>query len=136
MKEIIQHKISTFLQKEVPQLQAIYIFGSIADGNIRSESDVDIAILSASKLTKTSVFKLQSKLELALNKDVDLVDLKESSEVFQAQIISTGKRIYTDANLLMEVELFEDRVFQAYIYLKENIQPILKGIKSTGQIYN
>jgi predicted nucleotidyltransferase len=130
-----QQKITLHLTSKLPQLQAIYLFGSESAGEAKSDSDIDIAILSKSNIAKHDLFTLQSELELLLNKDVDLVNLRTCSEVFQAQVIYKGSRIYNHKESLKEVELFEDRVFQSYLYLKENIRPILEETKNSGQIY-
>jgi predicted nucleotidyltransferase len=50
----------------------IYIFGSIAHGEVRTDSDIDIAIKGC---PKDIFFKLLGTLLITLNHSVDLIDL-------------------------------------------------------------
>ncbi len=43
--------IVDILKKHIPQLQAIYLFGSQKDGTATMESDIDIAYLSTQPLS-------------------------------------------------------------------------------------
>jgi hypothetical protein len=68
-----------------------------------------------------------------LNRDVDIVDLLQASTVMQAQIIYTGKKIFSaDEN---ESAFFETYVFSDYIYLSEQRRGIFEDIQQRGSIY-
>ncbi|QEP42900.1 nucleotidyltransferase domain-containing protein [Ectothiorhodospiraceae bacterium BW-2] len=49
-------QISSRLQSIVPQLQAIYLFGSRADGSARSDSDWDLAILTPRSIAPVALW--------------------------------------------------------------------------------
>ncbi|WP_294706016.1 nucleotidyltransferase domain-containing protein [uncultured Fusobacterium sp.] len=72
----------------------IYIFGSYASGKLRKESDIDIAFFSLNKLSSFDIFLCAQEISLQLKREVDLIDLKNSSTVFQNQVVRTGKVIY------------------------------------------
>ena len=55
--------------------QRPFIFGSLANGNATSNSDVDIAIWIDEKPTGEKAFDIKSEISLITKKDVDLVDL-------------------------------------------------------------
>ncbi len=52
--------------------QQVYVFGSIAEGHVRPDSDIDFAVRGCpAKL----FFKLQGRLLLELRRSADLIDL-------------------------------------------------------------
>lgn len=82
------------LQTKYPRLQAVYLFGSQADGTARSDSDVDLAFLNdAPPVDAVELWNTTQDIAIALNKDVHLIDLRHASEVFRAEIISKSKVI-------------------------------------------
>jgi predicted nucleotidyltransferase len=54
----------------------VYVFGSAARGNVAKANDIDIAI---SGLAPELFFKVMGKIQMALSKPVDLVDLDEDN---------------------------------------------------------
>ncbi|KHF26794.1 Nucleotidyltransferase domain protein [Anoxybacillus sp. BCO1] len=81
--------------KDAVSPYVIYLFGSAATGHVRPDSDIDIAFLSDKRsLDHYERFMLAQQSAERLQRDVDLIDLKQASTVFQAQIVSSGKVIY------------------------------------------
>src|SRR5687767_14833687 len=82
-----------------PDTQAIYLFGSYGTKNEWPDSDVDIALLLPPDQAKASrmlaMSPLCSDLGSLLEKPVDLINLREVSTVFQKEIITADRRIYT-----------------------------------------
>jgi predicted nucleotidyltransferase len=91
----------------------IIVFGSFANGKTHKESDIDLAFYPKERLLSSfEVFRLAQELADILKMDVDLVDITQAFAVFQAQIFSTGKVIYSnDETLRMN---FEMRAFSMY----------------------
>jgi predicted nucleotidyltransferase len=91
-------KISAVILKYYPKTQAIYLFGSFAAGQENKNSDVDIAVLlphlEAKKIPNFAMSEVQNELSIMLKKDVDLINLRAVSTVFQIQIIDKGKLIF------------------------------------------
>lgn len=109
------------------------IFGSYAKQTTHEGSDVDIAFYTKKEVTQYEVFIVAQELAAALNKEVDLVNFKDASTVFQAQIYSTGKVIFSnDDELRMRLHA---QAFSMYAKLNEERQPILKKIDENGSIY-
>lgn len=79
--------------KDAVSPYVIYLFGSAATGHVRPDSDIDIAFLS-DKRSLDQRFMLAQQSAERLQRNVDLIDLKQASTVFQAQIVSSGKVIY------------------------------------------
>ncbi len=70
------------------EAEFIYIFGSYASGLQNSQSDIDIAFYSKKAYSSYDIFILAQKLSSELGREIDLVQMKESSTVFQKEIIS------------------------------------------------
>ena len=103
--------------RDFPSAQAIYLFGSYARGEQHTRSDIDLAVL------------LPVDIALALAKqarrDVDLVNLRLVSTVFQNEIIHTGVLLYcSDEPARQEFEML---ALSAYIKLSEESARISCG---------
>lgn len=111
----------------------VYLFGSAARNELRKDSDIDIAYLSDVRLSQYENFMVAQELADIFKMDVDLINLKESSTVFRAQVVGTGRRIYcSDENRRM---YFEMRAFKEYALLNEERHNILEGIDERGSVY-
>lgn len=74
----IQEKVSPIANKY--QLSEVYLFGSYARGNATERSDVDLAFESPVVISYFDIFKIESELEEALGKEVDLVPIVQLSD--------------------------------------------------------
>ena len=129
MEELIIRHLHTAL----PSLRAVYLFGSVVTEHFTEDSDIDIAVLTSEPMDALLRWKLIRQLAIALNRDVDLVDLSTASTVMQFQVVSTGERIFTvDATAM---EWWELKVYQLYLTLNDDRKPILEAIQQTGRIY-
>ncbi|GGJ66711.1 putative nucleotidyltransferase [Anoxybacillus voinovskiensis] len=121
--------------KDAVSPSVIYLFGSVATGHVRYDSDIDIAFLSDERsLDHYERFMLAQQLAERLQRDVDLIDLKQASTVFQAQIVSSGKVIYC-ADEQKKAE-YEWRVLKMYAKLNEERAEILRNIVESGSVYD
>ncbi|MCM3597966.1 nucleotidyltransferase domain-containing protein [Metabacillus idriensis] len=128
-----QIQIVNLLREKVsPDL--IYIFGSTVKGTSHKNSDLDIAFLPRSELDEYEIFILAQKLAEQLNIEVDLVNLKKASTVFQGQIITTGSIIYcSDEQLRMNYEM---HALKKYAKLGEERKVIIDKVKESGTVFN
>jgi predicted nucleotidyltransferase len=131
--EIIEKVAIKIITNSFPETEAIYIFGSIAKGAAGENSDIDLAFLSKEKISSVVRFQIQEKIALELNCDVNLIALKEASEVMQFQVVSEGYRIFERNE--KAAEEYEDKVYYLYLDLCELRQPIIDNIKESGSIY-
>lgn len=127
--DLIRHT----LVREIGNLQAIYLFGSLARAEARPDSDVDLGILAHEPLAPERRFDLAQKLAAALGRDVDLVDLRSASAVLRMQVIGRGRPIYRLPEA--EVTHFEDFVFSDYARLNEERAGILEDVARRGSIH-
>ncbi len=81
-----------------PDVQAIYLFGSYGTDDAGGESDVDIALLLPPEDSKRvgwlEMSALRTALESALQRDVDLINLRRVSTVLQKEVVAADCRIY------------------------------------------
>ncbi len=76
-----------------PELRLVIIFGSLASGKARPDSDLDIAVSAARPLTADEKLHLTGDLAEATGRPVDVVDLRTVGEPLLGQILSGGHRI-------------------------------------------
>jgi uncharacterized protein len=119
-------------------VQAIYLFGSYGTDKAWPSSDVDIALLlppdEARCAGHLALGKARVALEQLLGKDVDLINLRRVSTVFQSEIIMAERRIFcADAYAADEFEML---VLSYYQKLNEERADVLaEGLRS-GRFYN
>ena len=121
------------LMKALPDLIAVYRFGSRVSGHGRRDSDLDLAILCPRSLPSWRRYALQQDLAGLLRQDVDLIDLRSVSTVMQMQVISTGEILLTrDEGVRASFEVY---VFSAYARLNEERHGILADVLARGTVY-
>jgi predicted nucleotidyltransferase len=118
----------------LPDVAAVYIFGSTGSKFEHAESDIDLAVLCAKKLMTTEKFAVQEKIAQLLHRDVDLIDLAGASTVLRFQIVSTGKLIFCQNK--QACDFFETLVYSSYIRFNDERREILDDVKKRGRIFN
>lgn len=121
------------VEARVPELTALYVFGSTATGLRRPDSDVDLALLAAAPIRVVERVELQGELSDLVHAHVDLVDLRRASTVFQMQIVSKGAVLVERDPVGRAV--FEDFVFASYARLNEERREILEQVVREGRVY-
>ena len=120
-----------------PTVQGIYLFGSYGTENEWPDSDIDLALLlppkQAEKEKSLGWSQCRFDLEDALSKDVDLLNARQVSTVFQKEIIFGGSLIYC-ANQYA-VDEFEMLTISYYQKLNEERREILEEFYKTGRAY-
>jgi uncharacterized protein len=120
-----------------PTTQAIYLYGSHATGDVRPDSDVDLALLlphtEAKATGSLALSELSTELELLLGCRVDLVNLRQTSTVLQKEVVFKGRRLFCAAP--SAVAEFEMLVLSFYQKLNEERREILEAFFETGRAY-
>jgi hypothetical protein len=94
----------------------------------RADSDVDVAIQFTKKIAPKDLFYAKQELEEIIKKDVDLIDLENSSDVFKYEILMNGKLLFVKNEF--EFDLYKLKVFKEYLELNESRYYIIKRIKN------
>ncbi len=96
MQKIEDIIIHTFRHSALSErIAALYLLGSAAKGTMRSDSDVDIALLPRSGISLSLQERLDvtGSLSLALRREIDLGIVTPQNLIYASQAILTGKRI-------------------------------------------
>ncbi len=78
-----------------PEIQAAYVFGSVATGRVRADSDVDVAVLIDRSIRRSRTLsyrlKLMADLGSALHRsDVEVVILNDAPPLLAHRVLSRG----------------------------------------------
>jgi predicted nucleotidyltransferase len=121
------------LRSRVPGLVAVYVFGSSETGLAHPASDLDLAVLAATRIDAMARWELQGALASSAGRPVDLVDLRSASTVMRMQVVSTGRVLFAPDRA--EVDRFEMYVLADYCRLNEERRAILDDVKRRGRVY-
>ncbi|WP_111413591.1 type VII toxin-antitoxin system MntA family adenylyltransferase antitoxin [Billgrantia lactosivorans] len=75
------------------EIEQVVLFGSLAKGRARPDSDLDLAVEARRPLTSDKKIVLIEALALACSRPVDLVDLKTAGQPLLTQIVTSGVRL-------------------------------------------
>jgi predicted nucleotidyltransferase len=101
-----------------PEIDLAIVFGSVARGDARPDSDLDIAVQTREPLDATAKMRLIEDLACATGRAIDLIDLRTVGEPLLGQILKHGRRIRGDsADMvdLMRRHVFDTEDFLPYV---------------------
>ena len=100
-----------------PGIILAILFGSLAAGRARADSDLDLAVDAGHRLTAGEKLALMNELSERTGRPVDLVDLHAVGEPLLGQILRHGKKLLGGgtcyANLIRR-HLFDQEDFLPY----------------------
>ena len=120
------------LQSWLPDLLAVYGFGSRVQGRARADSDLDMAVLVAGYAEPVVLWQWAGELADVAGCPVDLLDLRAASTVMQYQVITTGVRWWA---LDMQAALFESAILSQKTALDTARAGLLSDIRQRGSVY-
>ncbi|MDZ4104856.1 MAG: nucleotidyltransferase domain-containing protein [Nitrosomonas sp.] len=123
---------SSTLQASLPNLLAIYAFGSRIQGTAQIDSDLDLAVLVAGYAEPLVLWTLAGDLADVAGCPVDLLDLRAASTVMQYQVITTGQRWWTSD---VQAALFEAAILSEKTELDTARAGLLSDIQKRGKVY-
>ena len=132
LSEQCKSKMVSFLKNKFNP-KFIYLFGSFAKGEGREDSDIDLAIYTEEVIDGYTLLIAANHLSFEVNKDVQIVHLKDISTVFAAQIVGTREVLYCEDEKLMAY--YNTKTFKNYAKLNEERKWVLERIEREGKIY-
>ena len=127
-------KLVPVVRQGIPEVRALYVFGSAADGRLRGDSDIDLAVLAAGRVESEILFSLAQACSLLVGREVELVDLRAVPVVFQAQIVGRGRRLEVPCGN-HEADFFENQVLSRYAAFVEERRPVVSEILKRRSIH-
>ena len=123
--------------RHFPETEALYLFGSRMHDELRSGSDLDIAVLLSPARSADAeallAFEVRPELEETVKMPVDCVNLRKVSVVFRKEIIFSGARIFTGDE--KAAEEFEMLTMSYYQKLNDERRDILDELFRTKRAY-
>ena len=120
------------VQDRLPDLLALYAFGSRIQGQANADSDLDLAVLVTGYADPLLLFDLAGELADAAGCTVDLLDLRAASTVMQYQIITTGVRWWQKDG---HEALYEVAILSEKTALDEARNALIDDIQRRGSVY-
>ena len=124
--------IVDMLLARVPDLLAVYAFGSRIRGGAGSQSDLDVAVLVAGYAEPLALWSLSGDMADLAECPVDLLDLRAASTVMQHQILTTGERWWRCDG---QAALFEAAILSEKTELDTARAGLLGDIRKRGSVY-
>ena len=118
---------------ELPDVLAIYRYGSAGSKYERPDSDIDIAILANHIVPFQKMTELAATLMDVTERDIDISDLQKLPVTLRVQIVMQGERIFCKDQVAAEI--YDTHTLSDYVRLNEERQYILKDIQQREQIY-
>ena len=79
--------------KEFPDILIVTVFGSAAKGELRKDSDIDIAVAADAPLSFDRKTDIYLALMKAFNREIDLIDLNQVTGVILKSALCSGEII-------------------------------------------
>lgn len=127
-----QDALVAHLQHRLPNVLAVYAFGSRFQGTASADSDLDLAVLLAGYVPPLELWALSGELADIAGCTVDLLDFRAASTVMQYQILTTGECWWAaDA----QAALYEAAVLSEKVELDAARAGLIADIEQRGQVY-
>lgn len=120
------------LLASVPDLMAVYVFGSQATGEANADSDLDLAVLAAGTVDPLLLWQIAGELADIVAVPVDLLDLRAASTAMQYQVITTGRRLW---NKDSQAGIFESYILSEKTALDTARAALLADIQKEGKVH-
>ena len=120
------------LLASVPDLMAVYVFGSQATGEANADSDLDLAVLAAGTVEPLLLWQIAGELADIVAVPVDLLDLRAASTVMQYQVITIGRRLW---NKDSQAGIFESYILSERTALDTARAALLADIQKKGKVH-
>jgi predicted nucleotidyltransferase len=110
---------------EDPDLRLAIVFGSIADGSHRPDSDIDVAVYARKKMDPRKRQQLSDDIAVATGRAVDLIDLHSVDGALLRQILHSGRIVFSKEPSNLGI------LFERLLDWQENFEPQLNKLLTT-----
>ncbi|MFO7761139.1 MAG: type VII toxin-antitoxin system MntA family adenylyltransferase antitoxin [Thermodesulfobacteriota bacterium] len=126
LKETIQSCCRNY-----PEIVAAYLFGSIASGKNRVESDIDLGIiLFQNQQSHFDFLAFSAELSRQTGKEPDVIVLNRAGEILKHEVRKKGRLIYeTDPRARKDFEIKGRKTFEDFLYLhRRYVEKVIYGV--------
>lgn len=120
------------LKAGIPNLLAVYAFGSCISGTAGPQSDLDLAVLTPTYADPVNLWELSGDLADVVGRPVDLLDLRAASTVMQYQVITTGECWWIKDN---RAKFYEVAILSEKTDFDTARAGLLQDIQKRGKVY-
>jgi uncharacterized protein len=128
----IRELISPIFEGAMGGPYTVYLYGSRATGESRSDSDYDFAVFGPAPLDRKELERIKDGL-IDLLGEVDCVDMRRIPLTLAAQVLDSGIVLLPGDE--SERARLETRLISMYASLNEERQGILDDIVERGSVY-
>lgn len=114
----------------LPEAWAVYAHGSFTRGDARPDSDLDLAVLLPPGQALEQPWELAAKLATRVGREVDLVDLRQASDVLRMQVLKHGHVLYNARPA--EVLEWEAQAMTRYGHYRYEVAGLIEQFRKTG----
>ncbi len=115
-------KILPQVFEKYPDIQAVYLFGSVVSGNTHAESDIDLAIVPLDKTLRSKKLDILADLTKNGFNSIDLVFLDTQDVILRFEAVRQNQLIYCrpnfDANSFYSLTLRQYFDFLPYLKIQ------------------
>ncbi|MBI4653259.1 nucleotidyltransferase domain-containing protein [Candidatus Kuenenbacteria bacterium] len=130
MNNFNKQKLNKIFKKN--QIVLVYLFGSEIKGTSHKESDIDIGVLFGKKVISEDYLKLEGMLigvfsEIFPKKEINIVNLNQSSPLLKQTVILEGKALYIRSEIeriLFQIQTLHQ--YEDYLHLDNIYNQFLK----------
>jgi predicted nucleotidyltransferase len=116
--------------RALPDVWAIYVYGSFARGEAWPGSDLDIAILLPPGRSIPDLLDLIGAISQRTGRDVDVADLRRAGDVLRREVLESGRTVFqADPD---QVLAWEASALTRYGHYRQEVRGILEEFRRTG----
>ena len=123
-------RIREAVVEQLPDVWAIYLYGSSARGDEFPSSDLDVAVLLPPGRCLKQPWQMAEQLAGALGRDVDLVDLRRAGDVLCMQVMAEGVVLYNAEP--GEVLAWEAGAMTRYGHYRHEVSGLMVDFRASG----
>jgi predicted nucleotidyltransferase len=118
----------------LPEVWAIYVYGSFARDEDWPDSDLDIAVLLPPEQRVPDLLQLMGDISKRIHRDVDVVDLRRTGDVLRREVLESGRSLFeSDPE---KVLVWEASAMTRYAHYLDEVRDILDDFRRTGIGYD
>lgn len=126
-------EVGRVVEELFPEALGVWVYGSVATGSARRDSDIDIAILPDRPMDGVDRWLRAQEVAARLRRDVDLVDLTAVPPLLRFEAFADGHRVA--ARDPLACDRFEMTAVSQYQRLNEERRELLDEIAQRGTVF-